>query len=79
MPKDQVKANYDSYVAHYQAKLEAEAKGKIALMHDGDLIQVSETHAEAYWHGVDNYGLGNFSIQEIGERPAELGILAFAV
>ena len=78
MSPDQTAANYEAYVAEYQEDLERDHAGKVALLHDGKLVQVHDSYDDAYWHGVDEWGLGNFSIQEIGEPPAELGVLALA-
>ena len=78
MSADQIEDNYEAYVAKYQHDLERDHVGKVALLHDGELVQVHENYDDAYWHGVDEWGLGNFSIQEIGEPAAELGILALA-
>lgn len=78
MSNDEVSANYEVYITQYQEELEREHPGKVALFHGGEFVQVHETYDDAYWHGVNEWGLGNFSIQEIGERPAELGSLALA-
>ena len=79
MDSDQISANYEVYVAKYQDTLEREHMGKVALMHDSELVEVHDNYDNAYWHGVDDYGLGNFSIQEVGARPAQLGALTFAM
>ena len=79
MARDQVSTNYNVYVAKYQDDLERDHAGKVALLHDGRLIEVHERYVDAYWHGFDDYGLGNFSIQEIGSEPAQLGSLTFAL
>ena len=76
MPTDEVNANYDAFVSKYQHDLERDHPGKVALLHDGELVEVHETYDDAYWHGVDEWGLGNFSIQEIGDSPANLGAVA---
>ena len=79
MARDQISANYKIYVAKYQDDLEREHMGKVALIHDGELIKIHDNYDNAYWHGVDDYGLGNFSIQEIGSQPAQLGALSFVL
>ncbi len=49
--------------------MEAEHSGKIALLHDGDVVGVYEDRASAYSAGVSKYGLGGFSFEEVGARP----------
>lgn len=80
MSSDQVSTNYEAYVAKYQERLEREheGEGKVALLRNGVLVEVHDNYDDAYWHGVEEWGLGNFSIQEVGTRPAQLGSLAFA-
>lgn len=79
MSKNQVAENYEAYVTKYKNDLESKHTGKVALLHNGALIQVFDSYDDAYWHGVDEYELGNFSVQEIGSRPAQLGALSFAL
>lgn len=75
---DQAKMNHEAYVA-LQHKLEAESMGKIALMYDGKVIDIYEDNDAAYAEGCRNYGLGNFSLQVIGEKPSSLGALSLQV
>ena len=75
---DQAKMNHEAYIA-LQHKLEAESMGKIVLMHDGEVIDIYEDNDAAYDDGCRRYGLGNFSLQVIGERPASLGALSLHV
>ena len=49
--------------------MEAEHLGKIALLHDGDVVGVYEDRESAYSAGVTKYGPGAFSFEEIGARP----------
>lgn len=49
--------------------MEAEHPGKIALLHNGDVVGVYEDRASAYSAGMDKYGFGEFSFEEIGAQP----------
>ena len=54
--------------------MEAKNFGRVALMHDGKVIHVLNDSGDAYTVGVAEYGLGNFYIQRIGDKPIDLGI-----
>lgn len=59
--------------------MENEHFGCYALMHDGEVIDVYNDSGDAYSIGCDKFGLGNFSIQKIGEKPISLGFHSFFV
>lgn len=48
--------------------------GRTALLHQGEVVDVYNDTGDAYKIGRDKYGLGNFTIQVIGEPPISLGI-----
>lgn len=75
---DQAQANYEVYVAEHQEEMERGHRGKIALMHDGEIIGVYNDDGDAYEIGCDKFGLGNFSAIKIGAKPIDLGILALS-
>lgn len=79
MTDTQVMANYESYIANYRDELERDHMGKVVLLHDGEIVDVFDEYDDAYWRGVDDYELGNFSIQKIGDQPAQLGVFAYAL
>ena len=72
MMTDQLKKKLDAFNA-MKAKLESEHPGRIALLHDGKLISIYNDSGDAYAIGKEKYGLGNFSIETIGEKPKSLG------
>ena len=55
--------------------MEAEHFGKIALLHNGDVVDAYEDRESAYEAGVDRYGLGKFSFEEIGAQPIFVSLL----
>ena len=71
---DQLQKNWDAYQAARE-KLEAEHLGQTALLHDGAVIATYNDNVDAYNIGLEKFGLGNFSIETIGEKPASLGAL----
>ena len=70
---NQIQLNREAY-QKLKNKLEAEHPGRYALMHDGEMIEIYNDSGDAYSIGCDKYGLGSFTIEEIGERPISLGI-----
>lgn len=72
MAKDQLKLNWEAF-NKMKDTLEAEHLGRIALFHDGELIEIYNDSGDAYKIGKAQYGLGNFSIETIGEKPKSLG------
>ncbi len=56
-----------------QAQLEAKHWGKIAMFHDGELVDVYNNESDAYSIAVEKFELGSFILQHVGERPIDLG------
>lgn len=74
----QADMNYDAYAANYQEELENEHWGRTVLMRDCQIVEIYDDRGDAYTAGCDKYGLGNFSLQEIGEQPFKLVIFTAA-
>lgn len=70
--------NHAAFVERYQARLEPEHSGKMALMHDGEVVEVVDDKDVAYELGLRRYGAGNFSLERIGTSPHSFGVLAYA-
>ncbi len=47
--------------------------GKILLMHNGKVEMALNDEEDAYSIGCKEYGLGNFSLHRVGQKPIELG------
>ncbi|WP_419846073.1 hypothetical protein [Candidatus Poriferisocius sp.] len=75
MNESQVEANYAAYQAEHKERLERDHQGKTALMHDGKVIDILEDQGTAYQTGLDRFGLGNFSLIVVGEKPVHMGVL----
>ena len=72
MSKDQIEKNYAAFKAHLRELIQSHP-GKQALYHDGELIEVFDTLPDAVKFGNKQFGSGNYSVQVITTRPAELG------
>ena len=76
---DAVRLNRVAYEASYQHALEATEAGRIALMHDEELVGVYDNPNLACEDGLERYGSGNYSIVRIGAKPLSFGIFTFAL
>ncbi len=65
----QALSNHYAYRRLHREQMEAEHSGKIALLHDGEVVGVYEDREAAYSVGVSRYGIGEFSFEEIGAQP----------
>ena len=70
---EQLQRNRKAY-EKIRDKMESEHSGRFALMHDGELAGIHNDSGDVYSIGCDRFGLGNFSIESIGELPISLGI-----
>ena len=44
-------------------------------MHDGKIIDILEDQGTAYQTGLERFGLGEFSLIVVGEKPVHMGAL----
>lgn len=73
MTASQVEMNHRAYLDRHR-HLEDERSGEFALMHDGEVIAIYDDLEIAFRVGVDRFGDGGFSIEEIGAQPFRLGV-----
>lgn len=57
-------------------ELERKHSGRIALLHDGELVSIFNDRGDAYVIGCERFGEGHFSIKKIGTPPASFGAAA---
>ena len=57
-------------------ELERDHSGRIALLHDGELVSIFNDRGDAYVIGCERFGQGYFSIKQIGTAPASFGAAA---
>lgn len=60
-------------------EMEAEHFGRAALLHDGEVVEIYNDSGDAYAIGCEKFGLGNFSIENIGEPPISLGVFTMCL
>lgn len=75
----QVEVDHAAYNDKYRQAMEREHFGRVALMHQGEVVGVYNDMGDAYSIGCEKYGLGNFSMKRIGQPPARLGSLGIAL
>ena len=61
--------NFEAYEARHRAELEPEHNGKVALMHDEEVVGICSDRESAFAAGMKTYRRGEFSFQEIGAEP----------
>lgn len=76
---EQLRANEVAYESDYREQLERDHHGKTALMHDGKVVEIYDNPNDAYVTGYERWGLGGFSMKEIGREPIELGIFSASI
>ena len=70
--------NYEAFLALLPELLPTHA-GKLALMHDGRLVDFFDSFPDAMRFGESKYGsIENFSVQEVTNRVASLGAYSYA-
>ena len=74
-----VRLNRLAYEAKHRHDLEQTDAGRIALMHDEELVEIYDDANVACEDGLERYGSGNYSIVWIGAKPLSLGIFTFAL
>lgn len=67
--------NFDAYEARHRAELEPEHNGKVALMHDEQVVGIYSDSEAAFAAGMKRYSRGEFSFQEIGAEPVFVSTL----
>ena len=75
---DELERNWAAFEAK-QKELEAEHLGRTVLLHDGEIVAIYNDSGDAYDIGCEKFGLGNFSIETIGDKPKSLGYFTMYV
>ena len=70
--KDELRRNIDAYNS-IKAKLETKHTGQVALLSNGEFIEVYNDFDDAYKIGIEKFGEGAFSVKIIGAEPHTLG------
>ena len=78
MAENQLDRNHAAY-GIIRAEMEEKYMGRVVLMHDGEVVEVYNDSGDAYKIGCEKYGLGNFSLVNVGEQPINLGFFTMFV
>ena len=78
MAENQLDMNQAAYEA-IRTQMEDKHMGRVVLMHNGEVVEVYNDSGDAYKVGCDKYGLGNFSLVNVGEQPINLGFFTMFV
>lgn len=77
MNKSQVDRNFEAFQAKLPELLPTHA-GKLALMHDGDIVDFFDSYADAIRFGQERFGdISAFSVQEVSNKTASLGYYSY--
>lgn len=71
----QVFDNREVYEAKYRHELERTDLGRVALMHDGEVVDIFDDDYTASRAGFDRFSPGEFSTHPIGHPPLQVGSL----
>ena len=74
----EVDRNYEAFVGLLPSLMSTHAN-KWALLHDGELTAVFDTARDAHLAGVRLYAEARYSVQEVTNRPVDLGWFSHAV
>ena len=74
----EVDRNFDALTAILGDLLSKHA-GEFALMRAGEVVEFFASETEAVSCGRQRYSDGMFSVQEITDRPADLGFFSHAI
>lgn len=75
--QSQVDVNYRAFQAKLSELLATHA-GKLALMHDGDIVDFFDSYADAVRFGVEKFGeIRNFSVQEVTHSALSMGLYSY--
>ena len=72
---DQVQMNRAAFGADHRVRLERDDRGRITLMHDGELSGVFDDLEAANIAGYEQFGEGEFSLIRIGRDFADFGAM----
>ena len=75
----QVADNREIFEANYRRDLERTDLGRVALLHDGELVGIFDDDFTASRAGFDRFPPGRFSTHPIGYPPVHLGCLGMSL
>lgn len=76
--REQLDRNYAAFVKELP-KISQTHAGKFALMHDGQIVDFFDTARDAVVAGQNLYTDGLFSVQQVTDKPVDLGYFSHAL
>lgn len=73
---NEVDRNYASFADRLDELL-AKHPGEFALMHDRSIVQFYRDGLAAYRAGLDRYGEGGFSVEEVTDEVEDMGFISY--
>jgi hypothetical protein len=74
---DQVDRNYDAFLKLLPELLKRRP-GYFALMHDEEIVEFFDSAAKAVANGLNQFGVGKYSVQEVKSQAEDLGFYSYA-
>ncbi len=68
-----VSANHAVFQDEHEQRLLDTDHGRVALMSDGELVEVFDDTSSATHAGYERFGMGGFSTHPIGHPPVRIG------
>lgn len=74
---NEVDQNFAAFELMLPSLMETE-KGKFALLHRSELVDVFESSIAAYIAGLEKFGENSYSVQEVTDELDSLGFYSYA-
>ena len=66
-------ANHAVFQEEHEQRLLETDLGRVALMSDGELVEIFDDTSSAIHAGYERFGMGGFSTHPIGHPPVRIG------
>ena len=66
-------ANHAVFQEEHEQRLLDTDHGRVALMSDGELVEIFDDSSSATHAGYERFGMGGFSTHPIGQPPVRIG------
>lgn len=73
----EIDRNFDAFVTMLPDLLQR-APGKYALLHSARLVELFDSSVSAVVAGIQRFGPGEYSVQEVTDRADNLGFYSYA-
>jgi hypothetical protein len=73
----EVDSNFEAFKAMLPRLIKGSA-GRYALLHNRDLVELFDDSVTAFMAGLEKFGQGAYSVQEVSDQPDNLGFYSYA-